>query len=90
MKYLLGVLHGKWIVRTSWVAECLQSQQFASEEPHEVVTDTGGRDSGPILGRLHAGLKLLKNWEVAAACMLRLQAVFVIILELLRQCISCP
>lgn len=64
MKFMLGVLHGKWIVRTSWVSDCLRAQSPASEKSHEVVSDTRGKSSGPILGRMHAGLKLLRNWEV--------------------------
>lgn len=65
MKFLLGVLHGKWLVRISWVAECLEKMCPANEEWHEVAMDSGGRSSGPILGRMHAGLKLLKGWEVS-------------------------
>ena len=65
MKFLLGVLHGKWLVRISWVAECLEKMCPANEERHEVAMDSGGRSSGPILGRMHAGLKLLKGWEVS-------------------------
>ena len=67
MKFLLGVLHGKWILRISWVAECLKTGCIADEEQHEVTMDSGGRSSGPILGRMHAGLKLLKGWEVNRA-----------------------
>ena len=65
MKLLLGVLHGKWILHISWVAECLKTMCPADEEEHELTADTGGRSSGPILGRMHAGLKLLKGWEVS-------------------------
>lgn len=64
MKYLLGVLHGKWIVCPSWVHECIEKLRPVSEEAHEVASDTAGKESGPILGRMYAGLKLLQKWEV--------------------------
>ena len=66
MKFLLGVLHGKWLLRISWVTECLKTKRPADEELHEVTMDTGGRSSGPILGRMHSGLKLLRGWEVSS------------------------
>lgn len=64
LKYLLGVLHGKWILQTSWLKAWLQGSGPVDEETHEVTADSAGQGCGPILGRMHAELKLLQNWEV--------------------------
>ena len=67
LKLILGVLHGKWLLHTSWAEACLAAGGPVAEESHEVTSDTAGKDSGPILGRMNAGLKLLRGWEVGAS-----------------------
>lgn len=65
LKFLLGVLNGKWMLHTSWVAACLKHGAPVEEEAHEVQMDSAGQQGGPVLGRLQAGLKPLKGWEVS-------------------------
>ena len=64
MKFILGVLNGRWVVHTSWVEACLAAGRPVSEAEHEVAGDSTGKLGGPLLGRLQAGLKLLLGWEV--------------------------
>lgn len=66
LKFILGVLTGKWEVHMSWVTACLKARRPVSEEDHEVTEDSAGGRGGPILGRLQAGsVQLLKGWEVS-------------------------
>ena len=64
MKFILGVLNGRWVVHTSWVEACLAAGRPVPEAEHEVAGDSTGKLGGPLLGRLQAGLKLLLGWEV--------------------------
>lgn len=62
---MLGVLGGKWVVQSSWLEACLQKETIVEEEAHESSAGSVGEQSGPILGRMSQGLKLLKHWEVS-------------------------
>ena len=61
---MMGILHGKWILHISWIRETLESSTYVDELAHEVVVDSSGQMSGPILGRVNKGHKLLQGWEV--------------------------
>ena len=70
LKYLMGVLGGKWMVGASWPAACLEAGVPVPEEPHEITGDASGGQSGAILGRLaHASgaPPLLQGHEVNVA-----------------------
>lgn len=64
LKLMLGILKGKWIVSMDWVSACLERGGPASEEDFEVKGDCTGQRGGPMLGRLQAGLDLLRGWEI--------------------------
>ncbi|CAL8465588.1 g5124 [Coccomyxa elongata] len=66
-KYMMGILHGAWIVGESWVTACAAAGCPVLEEPHEVVGDANGNLQGPILGRLQRPAKLLHGTEVYLA-----------------------
>jgi len=39
MKYLMGVLEGKWIVCLNWLQECIDAKRIVPEDPYEVERD---------------------------------------------------
>eukprot|EP00058_Branchiostoma_floridae_P023328 XP_002608818.1 hypothetical protein BRAFLDRAFT_89685 [Branchiostoma floridae] len=54
IKYLRGVLTGKWIVSFKWVSACLEEQQHVPEGPYEVLGTAAKPDStGASRGRLN-------------------------------------
>ncbi|XP_078572774.1 uncharacterized protein LOC144859761 isoform X2 [Branchiostoma floridae x Branchiostoma japonicum] len=54
IKYLRGVLTGKWIVSFKWVSACLEEQQHVPEGPYEVLGTAAKPDStGARRGRLN-------------------------------------
>ncbi|CAN4076208.1 unnamed protein product [Withania somnifera] len=52
LKYLMGVLTGKWILSIGWIIACLEAREFIDEQQYEIRIDTHGIVDGPKLGRL--------------------------------------
>ncbi|CAH9110704.1 unnamed protein product [Cuscuta epithymum] len=52
LKYLMGVLGGKWILTIEWIKACLNAAEHVDEQPYEIEVDTHGVRDGPRLGRL--------------------------------------
>ncbi|KAI3903583.1 hypothetical protein MKW98_032237 [Papaver atlanticum] len=57
LKFLLGILDGKWILNIDWVKACLQAMEPVAEEQYEVKVDIHGIEDGPRLGRLRVQKK---------------------------------
>ncbi|XP_016502913.2 protein BREAST CANCER SUSCEPTIBILITY 1 homolog [Nicotiana tabacum] len=51
LKYLMGVLAGKWILSIDWIIACLEATEFVDEQQYEIKTDAHGIVDGPKLGR---------------------------------------
>ncbi|KAK4345236.1 hypothetical protein RND71_035412 [Anisodus tanguticus] len=52
LKYLMGVLAGKWILSTDWIIASLEATEFVEEQQYEIKIDTHGIVDGPKFGRL--------------------------------------
>lgn len=52
LKYLMGVLAGKWILSIDWIIASLEATEFVDEQQYEIQLDTHGIVDGPKLGRL--------------------------------------
>ncbi|CAI9089704.1 OLC1v1024324C1 [Oldenlandia corymbosa var. corymbosa] len=52
LKFLMGVLEGKWILNIEWVGACIKSMKLVDEQPYEVKVDAHGIKDGPHIGRL--------------------------------------
>ncbi|KAG5590649.1 hypothetical protein H5410_041163 [Solanum commersonii] len=52
LKYLMGVLAGKWIMSIDWIIASLEATEFIDEQQYEIKIDTHGIVDGPKLGRL--------------------------------------
>ncbi|KAM7500529.1 hypothetical protein LguiA_024943 [Lonicera macranthoides] len=52
LKFLMGILEGKWIVSIEWVKACLEAKKHVDEQPYEIAVDIHGIRDGPRLGRL--------------------------------------
>ncbi|MCD7465736.1 hypothetical protein HAX54_001830 [Datura stramonium] len=52
LKFLMGVLAGKWIMSIDWVIASLEAAEFVDEQQYEIKIDTHGVVDGPKLGRL--------------------------------------
>ncbi|KAJ8538456.1 hypothetical protein K7X08_027677 [Anisodus acutangulus] len=52
LKYLMGVLAGKWILSIDWIIASLEATEFVDEQQYEIKIDTHGIVDGPKLGRL--------------------------------------
>ncbi|XP_060181871.1 protein BREAST CANCER SUSCEPTIBILITY 1 homolog isoform X1 [Lycium barbarum] len=52
LKYLMGVLAGKWILSTDWIIACVEATEFIDEQQYEIKIDTHGIVDGPKLGRM--------------------------------------
>lgn len=78
LKYMMGILHGTWIVGDSWVAACAAAGNPVPEDSHEVKGDSNGNLEGPILGRMQKSEKLLRGWEVipfpSSCCAMQFQS----------------
>lgn len=66
MKFLTGVLQGKWVVGAAWLEACQDLAGPVAEEGFEVQMDTAGGRGAAILGRLERaeGRRLLKGYQV--------------------------
>lgn len=52
LKYLMGVLAGKWIMSINWIIASLEATEYVDEQQYEIKIDTHGIVDGPKLGRL--------------------------------------
>ncbi|CAH9111800.1 unnamed protein product, partial [Cuscuta europaea] len=52
LKFLMGVLGGKWILTIEWIKACLNAAEHVDEQPYEIEVDIHGVRDGPRLGRL--------------------------------------
>ncbi|CAI9760072.1 unnamed protein product [Fraxinus pennsylvanica] len=52
LKFLMGVLEGKWILSIEWIKACMKSGEFVDEQHYEIGVDIHGIRDGPRLGRL--------------------------------------
>ena len=52
LNYIKGVVHGKWVVSSSWLQECVKLKRIPNEQAYEVEGDqTYGRTLAPYLSR---------------------------------------
>ncbi|XP_043700084.1 protein BREAST CANCER SUSCEPTIBILITY 1 homolog [Telopea speciosissima] len=52
LKFLMGVLEGKWIMKIDWIKACMDALGPVSEVQYEIREDIHGIRDGPGLGRL--------------------------------------
>ncbi|XP_065857771.1 protein BREAST CANCER SUSCEPTIBILITY 1 homolog isoform X2 [Euphorbia lathyris] len=63
LKFLMGILEGKWILNIEWVKACMKAMKLVQEEQYEIKVDVYGVKSGPQLGRLRILNKQPKVFE---------------------------
>ncbi|CAA0832292.1 Protein BREAST CANCER SUSCEPTIBILITY 1 homolog [Striga hermonthica] len=51
LKYLMGVLEGKWILSVEWIKACIETGEIVDETHYEISIDIHGIRDGPKLGR---------------------------------------
>ncbi|GER24630.1 protein BREAST CANCER SUSCEPTIBILITY 1 homolog [Striga asiatica] len=51
LKYLMGVLEGKWILSVEWIKACNETGEIVDENHYEISIDIHGIRDGPKLGR---------------------------------------
>jgi len=54
IKYLNGVLTGKWIVSYEWIIKCLRHKTWADEAPHEVKGTNDAAVDTPRRARINS------------------------------------
>lgn len=66
LKFLTGVLQGRWVVAAAWAAACQSVLGPVSEEAFEISKDSSGGESAAILGRENClqGVRLLAGYQV--------------------------
>ncbi|KAF9620386.1 hypothetical protein IFM89_011759, partial [Coptis chinensis] len=52
LKFLSGILEGKWILKIDWVNACMKAMEPVAEEAYEISLDIHGIKDGPQRGRL--------------------------------------
>ncbi|XP_042512434.1 protein BREAST CANCER SUSCEPTIBILITY 1 homolog [Macadamia integrifolia] len=52
LKFLIGVLEGKWIMKIDWIKACMDTLGPVNEVQYEISVDIHGIRDGPRLGRL--------------------------------------
>ncbi|KAL7089444.1 hypothetical protein ACP275_13G187300 [Erythranthe tilingii] len=52
LKFLMGILEGKWILSVHWIKACMEAGELVDEQPYEISVDIHGIRDGPNLGRL--------------------------------------
>ncbi|XP_063939260.1 protein BREAST CANCER SUSCEPTIBILITY 1 homolog [Daucus carota subsp. sativus] len=52
LKFLMGILEGKWILNIEWVKACLKANENVDEQQYEIDVDIHGIRGGPRQGRL--------------------------------------
>ncbi|KAK6150115.1 hypothetical protein DH2020_017640 [Rehmannia glutinosa] len=63
LKYLMGVLEGKWILSVQWIKACMGAGELVDEQHYEISFDIHGIRDGPRLGRLRLLNKQPKLFE---------------------------
>ncbi|XP_051125585.1 protein BREAST CANCER SUSCEPTIBILITY 1 homolog [Andrographis paniculata] len=63
LKFLMGVLEGKWILNVQWIKACMAAGELVDEECFEISVDIHGIRDGPKLGRLRHLNKQPKLFE---------------------------
>ncbi|MFS7931619.1 putative chromatin regulator PHD family [Helianthus anomalus] len=51
LKYLMGIIEGKWILNIEWIKACLEVKKPVDEQLYEINIDIHGFKGGPKLGR---------------------------------------
>ncbi|KAI3741559.1 hypothetical protein L1987_59233 [Smallanthus sonchifolius] len=51
LKYLMGIIEGKWILNIEWIKACLEVKKPVDEQLYEINVDIHGFKGGPKLGR---------------------------------------
>nr|CAB3461012.1 unnamed protein product [Digitaria exilis] len=51
LKFLMAILHGKWVVSIDWAKTCMEHMEPVAEVRFEVIADVHGTREGPRLGR---------------------------------------
>ncbi|KAL1205349.1 BREAST CANCER SUSCEPTIBILITY 1-like protein [Cardamine amara subsp. amara] len=54
LKFMMGILEGKWILSIDWIKACMKYTKYVSKEPFEITMDVHGIREGPYLGRQRA------------------------------------
>ncbi|KAF6139512.1 hypothetical protein GIB67_015469 [Kingdonia uniflora] len=54
LKFLMGILDGKWVLKIDWVIACIKAMEPVAVEKYEISLDIHGIMDGPRLGRLRA------------------------------------
>ncbi|KAF6138326.1 hypothetical protein GIB67_001555 [Kingdonia uniflora] len=57
LKFLMGILEGKWILSIDWVKGCMKAMEPVAEEKYEISVDIYGTSLRPRLERLQVGKK---------------------------------
>ncbi|GFP81199.1 protein breast cancer susceptibility 1 homolog [Phtheirospermum japonicum] len=63
LKYLMGVLEGKWILSVEWIKACIGAGELVDEQLYEISIDIHGIRDGPRLGRSRLLYKQPKLFE---------------------------
>ncbi|KAL3833680.1 hypothetical protein ACJIZ3_008416 [Penstemon smallii] len=63
LKFLMGVLEGKWILSIQWFKACMEAGELVDEQPYEIAVDIHGIRDGPRLGRLRHPMKRPKLFD---------------------------
>ncbi|KAJ0247160.1 BRCT domain-containing protein [Hirschfeldia incana] len=63
LKFMLGILEGKWILSIDWIKACMKNREYVREEPYEISIDVHGTRQGPYTGRQRALNKKPKLFE---------------------------
>ncbi|KAI3455958.1 hypothetical protein Pfo_012621 [Paulownia fortunei] len=63
LKFLTGVLEGKWILSVQWIKACIGAGELVDEQHYEISIDIHGIRDGPRLGRLRLLNKQPKLFE---------------------------
>ncbi|CAN6826064.1 hypothetical protein HID58_056874 [Brassica napus] len=54
LKFMMGILEGKWILSIDWIKACMKNGEYVCEEPYEISIDVHGTRQGPYIGRQRA------------------------------------
>ncbi|CAF2152137.1 unnamed protein product, partial [Brassica rapa] len=54
LKFMMGILEGKWILSIDWIKACMKDREYVSEELYEISIDVHGTRQGPFTGRQRA------------------------------------
>ncbi|KAL8468583.1 hypothetical protein ACS0TY_031684 [Phlomoides rotata] len=51
LKFLMGILEGKWILSVQWIKACIEAGDLVDEQQYAISVDIHGIRDGPKLGR---------------------------------------